>query len=75
MPGFFLARKYLVQHLSPDQLRRYERQNFHGKTVNLSGGIKVAAGCLTSALALSGNSAAKFGDNSAGGSRSSPGIY
>lgn len=59
--GFFLARKYLVQHLSPDQLRRYERQNFHGKTVNLSGGIKVAAGCLTSALALSGNSAAKFG--------------
>ena len=59
--GFFLARKYLLHHLSPEQLRRYERQNFHGKTVNLSGGIKVAAGCVTSALALSGNSAAKFG--------------
>lgn len=29
--GFFLARKYLVQHLSPDQLRRYERQIFMAK--------------------------------------------
>lgn len=59
--GFFLARKYLLHHLSPQVSRRYQRQNFHGQTVSLTGGIKVAAACLATGASLAGDRAARVG--------------
>ena len=59
--GFFLARKYLQHHLSPQVSRRYQRQNFQGRTVSLTGGIKVAAACLASGASLAGDRAARVG--------------
>ncbi|MDK8275202.1 hypothetical protein [Varibaculum cambriense] len=59
--GFFLARKYLLHHLSPQDQKRYQRQNFHGETVSLAGGIKVAAACLATGASLAGNRAAQVG--------------
>lgn len=59
--GFFLARKYLLHHLSPQVSRRYERQNFHGQTVSLTGGIKVAAACLATGASLAAGRAARVG--------------
>ena len=59
--GFFLARKYLLHHLSPQVSRRYERQNFHGQTVSLTGGIKVAAACLATGASLAAGRAARLG--------------
>lgn len=59
--GFVLARKYLLHHLSPQVSRRYERKNFHGKTVSLTGGIKVAAACLATGASLAAGRAARVG--------------
>ena len=59
--GFFLARKYLLHHLSPQVSRRYRRQNFHGQTVSLTGGIKVAAACLATGVSLAADRPARVG--------------
>lgn len=59
--GFFLARKYLLHHLSPQVSRRYRRQNFHGQTVSLTGGIKVAAACLATGASLAADRSARVG--------------
>ncbi|WP_122820960.1 hypothetical protein [Varibaculum vaginae] len=59
--GYLAARKYLRRHLSSRDYQRYQRQNFHGETVSLTGGIKVAASCLASGLLLVGNPAAQMG--------------
>lgn len=59
--GFFLARKYLLHHLSPQVSRRYRRQNFHGQTVSLTGGIKVGAACLATGVSLAADRPARVG--------------
>ena len=59
--GYLLARNYLRRHLSSQDHKRYQRQNFHGETVSLTGGIKVAAACLSSGLCLAGNRGAQMG--------------
>lgn len=59
--GFFLARKYLLHHLSPQVSRRYQRQNFHGQMVSLTGGIKVAAACLATGVSLAADRPARVG--------------
>ena len=59
--GYLLARNYLRRHLSPQTRKRYQRQNFHGETVSLTGGIKVATACLASGLCLAGNRGGQMG--------------
>lgn len=59
--GYLLARKYLRQHLSPQVAQRYQRQNFHGETVSLTGGIKVAAACLAAGTSIAGDRGAQIG--------------
>lgn len=59
--GYLLARNYLRRHLSSQDHQRYQRQNFHGETVSLTGGIKVAAACLASSTCLAGNRGAQMG--------------
>lgn len=59
--GYLLARNYLRRHLSSQDHKRYQRQNFHGETVSLTGGIKVAAACLASGLSLAGNRGGQMG--------------
>lgn len=59
--GYLLARNYLRRHLSSQDYKRYQRKNFHGETVSLTGGIKVAAACLASGLSLAGNRGGQMG--------------
>ncbi len=59
--GYLIASKYLRLHLSSQVSQRYERKNFHGETVSLTGGIKVAAACLAAGVSLAGERGAQIG--------------